>query len=100
MEDTYTLHEDAYRFATLTDDNIDIFLEENRSENIIKNTIWISLGIGLYNKWRRIERNARNNKKFQNYSQAFVFMLSKIIDEARGQDGKEYPQNAWYYINT
>ena len=41
--------EDAARFACFTDGEINDLLEENKSKNIIKNTLW---SLGIYNKWR------------------------------------------------
>lgn len=41
------LYEDAYRFASLTDDDINILFEKNKNKNTIKNTIW---SLGIYNE--------------------------------------------------
>ena len=97
MEDR--LQEDAYRFATLTDDAINDLLEENKSKNTIKNTTW---SLGIYNKWR-IERNARNNEKIPELlkfatPEHLSSCLARLVVEARRQDGKEYPPNTIYLM--
>lgn len=88
------IEEEAFRFASLNDDDINLLIAEAKNKNTFKNTKW---AVDLFNAWNHSKGNSIELIQFT-AAEELGNCLAKFVVEVRKKDCSEYPPKTIYLI--